>query len=103
MKVKAEPEQNPQLWEMDVTCDGNGWDQGGKKPCYRLLGVDARDIYKRRHIDMTGEVEIYYGVICPMCGCFTQIDAPKLPDYVKNNAIKYEDRPKTGLEINKSL
>jgi len=89
MKKLADAKNNPDVFKIEHTCTGKGWKQGGRKPCYALWEVAAYDILKRKSMDYGGGTEISYGFICPECGCFTEIDAAKLPYEVKSNAIEY--------------
>ena len=101
-RVIAEAKDNPELWRMKITCTCKGWNDN-TAPCYRLLEIDATDIYKRTHTSIDQSTDVYYGFICPMCGTFTEISEASIPDYVKNHALKYEDRPKTGLDFAKRI
>lgn len=87
-RVLKEAEENPNIWKMEVTCDGNGWNQEGLVPCRRLIEIDERDIQKRSY-NSYDEIETYYGFTCPECHCFTQIDEKLIPKNVKSKAIKY--------------
>lgn len=87
-KVLKEADENPNIWRMEVTCNGNGWDQENLIPCRRLIEIDERDVQKRIYDDY-GENETYYGFTCPKCHCFTQIPEKSIPWNVKKKAIKY--------------
>lgn len=100
-RVIAEAKDNPELWKTQSTCTGKGWCDPYLHPCYRLIEIDATDIYKRKHTDMSGCTDVYYGFICPACGTFTELNDKFIPDYIKSKARDYEDRPKTGLDFNK--
>lgn len=100
-KIIAEAKDNPELWKMQLTCTGAGWDGSEQHPCYRLIEIDGRDIYKRGYTDISGSTDIYYGFICPACGTFTEISEDKIPESVKGHARDYGSRPKTGLDFNK--
>ena len=100
-RVIAEAKDNPELWKMQSTCTGKGWNDPHHRPCYRLIEIDATDIYKRAYTDLGGGVETYYGFICPVCGTFTELNDKFIPDYIKSKARDYEDRPQTGLDFNK--
>ena len=89
MREIATKEENPNIWRMEATCDGNGWNQNGKTPCFRLFEVDASDILKRAHTDISGCTDIYYGFRCPRCGCFTEIPSRKIPFNVRSVAREY--------------
>lgn len=85
----ASAQENTELFRIKVTCDGKGWDQDGHHPCYALWEATEADIRFRSHMDYGGTAEIYYGFVCPDCGCFTEIDAKKLPGNVKSKARPY--------------
>lgn len=88
MKLIAEAKNNPNLFKMEVTCSGKGWHQDGK-PCYRLWEINAYDVKSRKHTDISGETDIYYGFVCPTCGCFTELNSKDIPMEVKNIAREY--------------
>ena len=89
MKVLAEGNKNPNLWKIKATCSGRGWAQTNK-PCGALLEVSELDILKRKHTDISGSTDIYYGFRCPICGCFTEIPFNQVPDRVQNQANFYK-------------
>ena len=89
MKKLAQGKNNPHLWRTEATCNGKGWDQNGKNPCYALWEVTALDIRKRTHMDYGGGTDTYYGFVCPDCGCFTELSEKGIPHEVKNNAPVY--------------
>ena len=88
MEILAEARDNKQLWSMKVSCTGRGWHQTGH-PCGRLLKINAADVKSRSHTDMTGCTDTYYGVVCPVCGCFTEIPTSKVPYDVQHMAESY--------------
>ena len=88
MRIKAFAPDNPNIWRKEFTCTGVGWHQSNK-PCGCLLEIEATDIRKRTHKDISGETDIYYGFVCCNCGCFTEIPSTVLPSSVKNMATKY--------------
>lgn len=100
-KVIAEAKDNPEVWRMQCTCTGKGWNDPRLHPCYRLIEIDATDIYKRKHIEVDGSAFVYYGFICPACGIFNHLSDDTIPHHVRLKAKNYEDRPKTGLDFNK--
>lgn len=89
MRKLATANENPDVYKIEATCDGSGWDQEGKVPCYQRWEVCASDIYYRNHTDYGGCTDTYYGFVCPECGCFTELDNRKIPTTVKHNAKKY--------------
>lgn len=70
------------LWRKRVECNGRGgWHlQEGKRPCGHVLNVSENDIRKKG--------ASYYGVICPFCGCFNEINQKEIPEKVKNKALR---------------
>lgn len=98
MRLLAEANENPEIFKMKATCSGKGWIQEGKNPCYRLWEIDATDVLKRVSSNIDGYLDVYYGFVCPKCGCFTELEASEIPDYVKNGAKKY-DGSKTNVDI----
>lgn len=89
MKIISYGQQNPNKWKEKYVCTGKGWDQDGKTPCGALLEVEAQDIRKRYHVDMSGERDTYYGFTCPVCGCFTEVNRYSLTTEVITNAREY--------------
>lgn len=87
----ATAKENTELFKIKVTCDGRGWDQDGHDPCYALWEATEADIYCRSSTDYSGFTDTYYGFICPDCGCFTEIDAKKLPGRIKARAKSYRN------------
>ena len=97
MKLIAEAKDNQSLFKMEATCSGKGWNQDGKKPCFRLWEINASDIKSRKHTDISGETDVYYGFVCPTCGCFTELENKEIPMEVKNMARKY-NKYRVGAE-----
>lgn len=87
MKVLALGKENPNLWTTQESCTGKGWAQD-TKPCGALLEVSELDIISRKHKDMSGETDIYFGFKCPICGCFTELNPLNIPLYVRSRAQK---------------
>lgn len=90
MKVLKVAVENESLWKGEFSCTGEGWEQHGKNPCGCLLEVSASDIQYRKHRDLSGDVDIYYGFTCCNCGCFTEIPTSAMPNYVRNMAKEYK-------------
>ena len=93
MRKLAKANQNKNMFRMKATCDGNGWNQNGKTPCYQLWEITALDIKYRSHTDISGVTDIYYGFVCPECGCFTELDEQNIPSTVKSSAGRYYEIP----------
>lgn len=89
MRLIAEANNNPELFSIQVSCTGHGWDQGFRTPCGRLWEITARDILRREHKDYAGYSDSYYGFICPKCGCFTEIESSKLKGFPTQMARIY--------------
>jgi len=89
MKKLADAKDNPNIFKIEQTCTGKGWDQGHRTPCFALWEISAVDIFKRKYTDMAGDTEITYGFLCPECGCFTELNAADLPREVKLHAKEF--------------
>ena len=81
------PENNG--WTMEAFCTGKGWDQNGLVPCNAKLEVADIDMQVRYYTDYGGGTDEYFGVCCPICYCFTEVDKNKLPQHVKEMARKH--------------
>lgn len=72
-------------WLLDCVCTGYGWINNGKSPCGAILELDKSDIFKvipnKNRLS-----EVTYGFKCPVCGCKTEIDKSKIPNYIQNIA-----------------
>lgn len=75
MRVLAEPNENPNLPKMVVSCTGKGME---KKGCGRLLEVSFVDIQKGTY-NSYGETEGYYYIVCPVCGRRTEVYYNEMP------------------------
>ena len=89
MEVLKYGSDNEKNWSKEFTCTGRGWDQMGKYPCGALLKVSAQDILSRGHTDSYGERDLYYGFVCPVCHCFTEVSYSDIPAEVRSNARTY--------------
>lgn len=89
MEKLANGNENPNVWSLEASCTGEGWNQENKIPCNALFKLNQSDIYKRKYTDISGDTELFYGFICPDCGCFTELNASKIPSYVKSIAKDY--------------
>lgn len=90
MKVLVESKNNQKIWKGKFTCTGRGWVQTGI-PCRSILEVDATDLRTRLYTDLYQETTKYYGFVCPICGCYTEINARKLPEIAKRMAQPYKE------------
>lgn len=83
-------DKNPENmgWTTITFCTGYGWDQGNKRPCGAKLEVADKDIRARSHTDISGCSDRYYGFVCPICGCFTELPTREIPFVVQEFADK---------------
>lgn len=89
MKILKAGEENYKVWKIEETCTGKGWEQNGNVPCGALLEVSAQDILYRDYADYSGDSERYYGFICPICKCFTELY--NIPRYIMGNSTSYKN------------
>lgn len=80
-------------WTTKVECSGKGWQQD-RKPCHSKYKIDDNDIFYRRHTDISGETDTYYGFICAKCGCFTELKTSSIPETVRTYARNYIEHKK---------
>ncbi len=76
---------------MRITCkqylDKNGFGYGRKNDfCGSELEIEGSDIKKHYHFKYPDHQGTSYGVICPVCGQFVEIDSNILPMKIKNEA-----------------
>ena len=81
-------------WSLEVNCTGKNWEQGDKVPCGSTLEIITEDLLKRRWFKYPNEEGINYGFICPICGCFTEIDEKYLEKFLKSMAKEYNEKIK---------
>jgi hypothetical protein len=74
---------------MEVTCTGENWEQGDKIPCGSKLEINSDDLLRREWSKYPDDNGIDYGFICPVCGCFTQINSIILPKDLRKMAKDY--------------
>jgi len=91
MKVLKSGAENDAAWRKEEICTGFGWKQN-TTPCGALLELSNGDLLKRIHTDYSGESETYYGFVCPVCGCFTEVNESKYPSYILSNAKLYKQQ-----------
>lgn len=89
MKVIGDPETS--VFPMKVRCgqidDGSGLSYGRAVDfCGHELEVETDDIVKHPWFKYPDYKGVDYGVICPVCGMFVQIEEEKLPQQVKETA-----------------
>lgn len=73
-------------WGLKLTCLGIGW-QRLNSACNSSLSVGAEDIRIKKYLkEQNGKRVKLFGVICPCCGCFTNISNSNIPDEIKEMA-----------------
>lgn len=80
---KVSSKSTHSLWKTTVVCNGKGaWHlQDKTNPCQQEIRATENDICKRG-------TPSYYGIICPFCKTFIEIESSKIPERVKNKAIR---------------
>lgn len=78
-------------WSLKVTCNGEKWTQK-QAPCGSDLEIDIKDLYFRKWFKYPNTEGISYGYICPVCGCFSEINESLLSKHMKIKANDYEQR-----------
>lgn len=73
-------------WSTEARCSGNGWDNLYFTPCNTKILLHCYDIVGRLDFDESKNVIIRYGFTCPICKCFTEIDAHSIPAKVLKKA-----------------
>lgn len=58
--------------QFEVTCTGIGW-QKNNSACNNTFYINAEYIRSKNIKDKSGKIVNAYGIICPICGCFTII------------------------------
>jgi len=88
--MKVLQERKPfEDWTLEITCTGGNWRQEGKVPCNSMLEINADDLVKRKWFKYPDYEGIDYGFICPICGCFTNLDEKNLTKYLRDMAKDY--------------
>jgi hypothetical protein len=83
-------DEHPKRWSNVFFCSGYGWWQRGSKvPCGAKLEVESTDILKRCSTDISGITDTYYGFVCPICKCFTEVSESEIPFVVRSTAREY--------------
>jgi hypothetical protein len=89
--MKILKERKPfEEWKRIVNCTGGDWNQGDKVPCGSTLQIDSNDLIKRKWFKYPDYEGVSYGFICPVCGCFTNLNENELPDHLKIIAKDYK-------------
>ena len=87
--MKVLKEGNPNGWEIERDCTGEGNGDGG---CGAKLLVAEDDIFITSGSSL-GETDYYYTFECPQCKCRTDIPVKEIPMRVRNKAMdKYKSR-----------
>ena len=82
--MKVLQEGNPNGWEIERKCTGQGNGGGG---CGRRLIVIGNDIFVTTDTSY-GENYYYYTSKCPYCGIYTDIPEKEIPLVFKEKAMK---------------
>ena len=86
MKVISNGGFNAQSQTMKCECTGHGWDNYPHIPCHAILELSGNDIVGMMYSDGIYRTSLYYGFTCPICKCFSAIDAKMLPPSIRSNA-----------------
>jgi len=78
-------------WTLEIKCTGGNWRQDKKVPCGSLLEINANDLIKRAWFKYPDDGGTDYGFICPICGCFSEINKNLLTEHLKNMAKDYDE------------
>ena len=73
MRVLKTGEENINLEIFEISCTGKGIHNDKKKPCGALLEANQLDVVSAIHYDYGGGSDTYYYVVCPICGCKTEV------------------------------
>lgn len=88
MKIIQE-KQPYKEWSLEVCCTGRNWDQGDLVPCGSLLEMDKNDLLIRTSHRYGSEEETDYGFVCPVCGCFSELDKGVIDKHLEKLATPY--------------
>ena len=81
MKILKYSTENNKLETIKVSCTGRGFSD--KKGCGALLEVNGLDITSGIHYDYVGDSDIYYYIICPICGPRTELYRTQITNQMK--------------------
>ena len=81
MKILKYGTENNKLETIEVSCTGRGFSD--KKGCGALLEVNGLDIKSGIHYDYVGDSDIYYYIICPICGARTEVYRSQMTNQMK--------------------
>ena len=82
MKVLKSKAENDQLETMEISCTGQGI-HNTRTPCGSLLEINALDVHSDFSSDYGGGTDKYYYIICPECGCKTEVFEKNMPQSFK--------------------
>ena len=82
MKILKYGTENNKLETIEVSCTGRGFSD--KKGCGALLEVNGLDIKSGIHYDYVGDSDIYYYIICPICGARTEVYRSQMTNQMKS-------------------
>ena len=82
MKILKYGTENNKLETIEVSCTGRGFSD--KKGCGALLEVNGLDIKSGIHYDYVGDSDIYYYIICPICGARTEVYCSQMTNQMKS-------------------
>lgn len=84
--MKVLEKGNPNGWEIQYYCTGQGNGDGG---CEAKLLVSEADIYLTKAI-YRGETEYYFTFKCPECGVETDIPKNNIPQRITRKLLDAE-------------
>lgn len=82
MKILKYGTENNKLETIEVSCTGRGFSD--KNGCGALLEVNGLDIKSGIHYDYVGDSDIYYYIICPICGARTEVYRSQMTNQMKS-------------------
>lgn len=72
MKILEKKSSKYEDWIMEVECNGKGWNNKNLS-CNSTLEIDKNDLLCRSYYTYPFGTRVAYGIICPVCNCFTEI------------------------------
>ena len=86
MKILEKNELNKN-WSLILYCRDTGWNDE-ILACNSKLEINKNDIRYRYLCDSTGRKIKIYGIVCPVCKTFVEIDKNKIPLVILNQAAR---------------
>ena len=77
-------------WKLEVICKDSGWRKEHNN-CGSKLEADKNDIYCREAYKYPDDNWMTYGIICPVCGSYVEIDKDKIPLGIRQSAKLYSE------------